>query len=137
MYEVSASERRPSTRLARTPAQVAGAARGDAARWSGAARSGDSLHILRAERKQGAPIERNSDRSMAPIFFDYERTPLGLKKVHIALDVQKWYDDFKKNFPILWEISEGAMKEIQHFAANPPDLTHMVHPIHPIRKITK
>lgn len=28
---------------------------------------------------------------MAPIFFDYERTPLGLKKVHIALDVFNSY----------------------------------------------
>lgn len=28
---------------------------------------------------------------MAPIFFDYERTPLGLKKVHIALDVFNTY----------------------------------------------
>nr|QGZ00476.1 glutathione S-transferase [Glyphodes pyloalis] len=117
--------------------------------------------------------------TMAPIFFDYERTPLGLKKVHIALDVfetylerldtshaaanhltiadfplinstmtleainfdftkynriHKWYNTFKQEYPQLWKISEGAMKEIQHFAANPPDLTHMDHPIHPIRK---
>lgn len=28
---------------------------------------------------------------MAPIFFDYERSPLGLKKVHIALDVFNTY----------------------------------------------
>lgn len=28
---------------------------------------------------------------MAPIFFDYERTPLGLKKVHMALDVYNTY----------------------------------------------
>lgn len=28
---------------------------------------------------------------MAPIFFAYERTPLGLKKVHIALDVYEAY----------------------------------------------
>lgn len=28
---------------------------------------------------------------MAPIFFDYERTPLGLKKVHIALDTFNTY----------------------------------------------
>ncbi|XP_063827577.1 glutathione S-transferase 1-1 [Ostrinia nubilalis] len=120
--------------------------------------------------------------TMAPIFFDYERTPLGLKKVHIALNVfetylerlgtshaaadhltiadfqlinstmtleaidfdfskykkiHKWYNDFKKDNPDLWKISEEAMKEIQHFAANPPDLTHMDHPIHPIRKINK
>ncbi|KAG6441744.1 hypothetical protein O3G_MSEX001955 [Manduca sexta] len=120
--------------------------------------------------------------TMAPIFFDYERTPLGLKKVHIALDVfetylnrfgkkyaaadhltiadfplinstmtleaigfdfskyakiHKWYNDFKRDYPELWRISEGAMKEIMEFAANPPDLTHMDHPIHPIRKINK
>lgn len=28
---------------------------------------------------------------MAPIFFAYERTPLGLKKVHIALNVYDTY----------------------------------------------
>lgn len=116
--------------------------------------------------------------TMAPIFFDYERTPLGLKKVHIALDVfetyltrsntkyaasdcltiadfqlinstmtleaigfdftkyskiSKWYSDFKTNYPELWKISADAMKEIQYFAANPPDLTHLNHPIHPAR----
>nr|WGO51748.1 glutathione S-transferase unclassified 1 [Ectropis grisescens] len=118
--------------------------------------------------------------TMAPIFFAYERTPLGLKKVHIALDVfntyltrqgtayaagdqltiadfqlintnmtleaigfdfskytkvQQWYENFKKNHPELWKISAEAMKEIQHFEANPPDLSHMDHPIHPIRKL--
>lgn len=31
---------------------------------------------------------------MAPIFFDYERTPLGLKKVHIALD---FFNTYLKN----------------------------------------
>ncbi|XP_072929344.1 glutathione S-transferase 1-1 [Epargyreus clarus] len=120
--------------------------------------------------------------TMAPIFYDYERTEMGLKKVHMALDVfetylkrlgtryaaadhltiadfqlvntnmtleaigfdfskytriQKWYNDFKQNYPKLWKISEDAMKEIQHFAANPPDLTHLNHPIHPARKINK
>ncbi|XP_013137799.1 PREDICTED: glutathione S-transferase 1-1 [Papilio polytes] len=120
--------------------------------------------------------------TMAPIFFDYQRTELGLKKVHMALDVfetylqrlgtkyaaadhltiadfqlinstmtleaidfdfskytkiYKWYNDFKSQYPELWKISEGAMKEIQYFAANPPDLTHLNHPIHPIRKINK
>ncbi|CAG9787347.1 unnamed protein product [Diatraea saccharalis] len=120
--------------------------------------------------------------TMAPIFYDYERTPLGLKKVHMALDVfetylerlgysyaaaehltiadfqlintnmtleainfdfsqykrmNKWYNDFKKNYPDLWKISADAMKEIQHFAANPPDLSHLNHPIHPARKANK
>lgn len=28
---------------------------------------------------------------MAPIFFDYERTPLGLKKMKIALDIFNKY----------------------------------------------
>ncbi|XP_077297646.1 glutathione S-transferase 1-like [Arctopsyche grandis] len=32
-----------------------------------------------------------SEYTMAPIFFDYQRTPLGLKKVHIALDVFNTY----------------------------------------------
>lgn len=50
------------------------------------------------------------------------------------LQVQNWYNEFKRNYPELWKISEGAMKEIQHFAANPPDLTHLNHPIHPARK---
>lgn len=30
---------------------------------------------------------------MAPIFYDYERTPLGLKKVHMALNVYETYLD--------------------------------------------
>ncbi|XP_059053533.1 glutathione S-transferase 1-1 [Achroia grisella] len=120
--------------------------------------------------------------TMAPIFFDYERTPLGLKKIHIELDVfetylerlgtshaaanhvtiadfplinsimtleaidfdfskykriSKWYNDFKQNYPDLWKISEDAMKIIQHFAANPPDLSKLNHPIHPIRNVKK
>ncbi|XP_045767632.1 glutathione S-transferase 1-1-like isoform X1 [Maniola jurtina] len=120
--------------------------------------------------------------TMAPVFFDYERTEFGLKKVHMALDVletyfersgtsyaaanhltiadfplintnmtmeaigldfskykriSKWYNDFKKNYPELWKISEGAMKEVQYFMENPPDLTHLNHPIHPARKIKK
>ncbi|XP_025832350.1 glutathione S-transferase 1-1 [Agrilus planipennis] len=32
-----------------------------------------------------------SEYVMAPIFFAYERTPLGLKKIHIALDVLNTY----------------------------------------------
>ncbi|XP_023943781.1 glutathione S-transferase 1-1 [Bicyclus anynana] len=120
--------------------------------------------------------------TMAPVFYDYERTDLGLKKVHMALDVletyferlgtsyaaanhltiadfplinttmtmeaidfdfskykkvSKWYSDFKNNHPELWKISEGAMKEVQYFVKNPPDLTHLNHPIHPARKIAK
>ncbi|CAG4934123.1 unnamed protein product [Parnassius apollo] len=120
--------------------------------------------------------------TMAPIFFDYERTELGLKKVHMALEVfnmyldrvgtdyaagshltiadfplvnstmtleaigfdftkykmvHKWYNHFKQQHPELWKISDVAMKEIQHFAANPPDLSNLNHPIHPIRKINK
>lgn len=120
--------------------------------------------------------------ALAPIFFDYERTPLSLKKVHIGLDVfntylerlgkayaaadhltiadfplinatmslevigfdfskytkvTQWYNNFKKNHPDLWKISEAGMKELKHFAANPPDLSHMKHPIHPIRAVKK
>ncbi|XP_058837625.1 glutathione S-transferase 1-1 isoform X2 [Topomyia yanbarensis] len=116
---------------------------------------------------------------MAPIFFDYERTPMGLKKLHIALEafetymsrlgtqfvagncltiadfplitsvmcleaigfninkyslVNKWYLNFKQQFPDLWTISETGMNEIAEFEKNPPDLTGMVHPIHPIKK---
>ncbi|GBP31492.1 Glutathione S-transferase 1-1 [Eumeta japonica] len=119
---------------------------------------------------------------MAPIFFAYERTPIGLKKVHMSLDVfetylsrlgrrwaaddhitiadfplinstmtleaigfdfsqykkvSKWYTDFKETYPELWKISKDAMKEIQHFAANPPDLSKLNHPIHPIRDVKK
>lgn len=116
---------------------------------------------------------------MAPIFFAYERTPLGLKKTHIALKnfetylqrqgtkyaagdhitiadfqlvtatmcleainfdisayplIQKWYATYKKEYPELWEIVAGGMKEIAEFEKNPPDLSHMDHPIHPVRK---
>ncbi|XP_069357527.1 glutathione S-transferase 1-1 isoform X2 [Maniola hyperantus] len=117
-----------------------------------------------------------------PVFFDYERTELGLKKIYMALDVLEeyflrsgtryaaadhltiadfplfnanmtmeamgldfskyirishWYNNFKNDYPELWKISEGAMKELQYLSANPPDLTHLNHPIHPMRKIKK
>lgn len=48
--------------------------------------------------------------------------------------VAKWYATFKAEYPELWAITEGGMKEISAFEKNPPDLSHMVHPIHPIRK---
>jgi glutathione S-transferase len=116
---------------------------------------------------------------MAPIFFDYQRTPLGLKKTKIALDifntylqrensvyaagndltiadfplitatmcleaidfkldawpyVAKWYENFKREHPDLWEIAAGGMREISYFEKHPPDLSGMDHPIHPVRK---
>ncbi|VVC90671.1 unnamed protein product [Leptidea sinapis] len=54
-----------------------------------------------------------------------------------AYTIYEWYSNFKKDNPDLWKISEDAMKEIKHFIANPPDLTHLNHPIHPARKIKK
>nr|QWV59564.1 glutathione S-transferase [Lasioderma serricorne] len=120
-----------------------------------------------------------SEYVMAPIFFDYQRTPLALKKTHIALNnfntylkrlgkkyaasdnvtiadfqlvtatmcleainfdfnayplIVRWYSTFKKEYPDLWKIVEGGMKEISAFEKNPPDLSHMEHPIHPVRK---
>ncbi|XP_019874038.1 glutathione S-transferase 1-1 [Aethina tumida] len=119
-----------------------------------------------------------SEHVMAPIFFKYQRTPLSLKKTHIALDnfntylkrlgtkyaagdkitiadfqlatatmcleainfdfskydlVTKWYQTYKKEYPELWAIVEGGMKEISEFEKNPPDLSHMDHPIHPTK----
>ncbi|CAG9133538.1 hypothetical protein JYU34_004460 [Plutella xylostella] len=116
--------------------------------------------------------------TLAPIFFDYERSSLGLKKVHLVLEVfdtylarlgarhaaadhltiadfplvnstmtleainvdfskyervHKWYNDFKRNYPDLWKISEDAMKELKQFSAHPPDLSNLNHPFHPIR----
>ncbi|XP_030760482.1 glutathione S-transferase 1 isoform X1 [Sitophilus oryzae] len=123
-----------------------------------------------------------SEYVMAPIFFDYQRTPLGLRKTTIALDnfntylkrtrtkyaatnnitiadfqlvtatmcleainfdisdytfVKTWYANYKEEYPELWKLVEGGMKEISAFEKNPPDLSHMVHPIHPVRKQTK
>jgi glutathione S-transferase len=119
---------------------------------------------------------------MAPIFFDYPRSAVGLKKMHISLEVfeeylaredkkfvagdnltiadfplinsvmcleainfpfdkftrvKSWYENFKQEFPELWEIADGAMKEIAFFEKNPPDLSDMNHPIHPIKKVKK
>lgn len=116
---------------------------------------------------------------MAPIFFDYPRSEMGLKKVHIALAtfekyltisqtkyaaadtvtladfalasatlclegidfslneyqlIKKWYETFKREYPNLWAIGAGGMKEIAEFNKNPPNLSHMNHPIHPVRK---
>ncbi|XP_043268480.1 glutathione S-transferase 1 [Venturia canescens] len=123
-----------------------------------------------------------SEYVMAPIFFDYERTPLALKKLKMALDVfetylerektrfaasndltladfplitatmcleaidfsleswplvKKWYENFKADYPELWEIAAAGMREISEFEKNPPDLSHMEHPIHPVRKVAK
>ncbi|XP_034660818.1 glutathione S-transferase 1-1 isoform X2 [Drosophila subobscura] len=123
-----------------------------------------------------API---SAHSMAPIFFDYERTPMSLKKVQNALEVfetylerlgskyaagddvtiadfalisaticleaidfdlspyplvNKWYNNFKEEYPQLWEIANSGMQEINAFEHNPPDLSEMEHPFHPTRK---
>ncbi|SPP86436.1 uncharacterized protein LOC117588487 [Drosophila guanche] len=123
-----------------------------------------------------API---SAHSMAPIFFDYERTPMSLKKVKNALEVfetylerlgskyaagddvtiadfslisaticleaidfdlspyplvNKWYNNFKEEYPQLWEIANSGMQEINAFEHNPPDLSEMEHPFHPTRK---
>ncbi|KAJ9576861.1 hypothetical protein L9F63_006560, partial [Diploptera punctata] len=120
-----------------------------------------------------------SEYVMAPIFFAYERTPLGLKKVNIGLSVfetllerqgtnfaasavftivnfyflsatlcleaigfgleayprvTKWYSNFKKDYPELWEVVEPGMKEIQEFNMNPPDLSSLKHPLHPTKK---
>ncbi|XP_029161685.1 glutathione S-transferase 1 [Nylanderia fulva] len=115
---------------------------------------------------------------MAPIFYDYQRTHLGLKKMKIALDifntylqrenfelaagndltiadfplitatmcleaidfkldawpyVAKWYENFKRKFPDLWEIAASGMREISHFEKH-PYLSSVDHPIHPVRK---
>lgn len=47
--------------------------------------------------------------------------------------VQKWYDNYKQEYPELWTVVEVGLKEINAFEKNPPDLSHMVHPIHPVR----
>lgn len=48
--------------------------------------------------------------------------------------VKKWYDNYKKENPELWQVVQEGMKEIAEFERNPPDLSHMDHPIHPIRR---
>nr|CAI5869957.1 unnamed protein product [Callosobruchus analis] len=62
--------------------------------------------------------------SVIAINFDISGYPL----------VKKWYETYKKEYPDLWKIVEGGMKEIAEFEKNPPDLSHMEHPIHPVRK---
>ncbi|KYM93299.1 Glutathione S-transferase 1-1 [Atta colombica] len=121
-----------------------------------------------------------SEYTLAPIFYDYQRSPLSLKKTKIALDifntylqrenseyaagnsltiadfplitatmcleaidfkldawpyVMKWYDNFKRKHPDLWEIAANGMREISYFEKHPPVLD-MNHPIHPVRKST-
>lgn len=117
---------------------------------------------------------------LAPIFYDYPRESMGLKKVNISLQtfetylkqlntkyaagnnltiadfplitatmclevikfnlkeyerINAWYETFKKEYPELWEVAAGGLKELIEFENNPPDLTGMNHPIHPIRKL--
>ncbi|KAK9305137.1 hypothetical protein QLX08_003804 [Tetragonisca angustula] len=116
---------------------------------------------------------------VAPMFYDYKRTPLGLKKITIALDVfntylqrenteyaasntltiadfplitatmcleaidfklnawpyvEKWYNNFKRKHPELWEIAEGGMRILSDCEKNPPEVSMGQHPIHPLRK---
>ncbi|CAH0552740.1 unnamed protein product [Brassicogethes aeneus] len=47
--------------------------------------------------------------------------------------VKQWYETYKKEYPELWAIVKGGMKEITEFEKNPPDLSHMDHPIHPTK----
>ncbi|XP_017885719.1 glutathione S-transferase 1-1-like [Ceratina calcarata] len=49
--------------------------------------------------------------------------------------VEKWYNNFKRKHPDLWEIAEDGMKVLIYLSNNPPDLSHLNHPIHPARKI--
>lgn len=51
--------------------------------------------------------------------------------------VKHWYENFKDDFPNIWEIGKVGMREIEVFEHNPPDLSHMNHPFHPTRKITQ
>lgn len=48
--------------------------------------------------------------------------------------VQKWYDTFKTEYPSLWTIAEGALKELKYFNEIPPKFPHLQHPVHPVRK---
>lgn len=61
-----------------------------------------------------------------------------LEAIDFELDawprVAKWYDNFKKKHPELWEIAQEVMREISYFEKHPPDLSGMDHPIHPVRK---
>ncbi|XP_059610053.1 glutathione S-transferase 1-1 [Phlebotomus argentipes] len=62
----------------------------------------------------------------------------GLEAINFSLDeypvLKNWYETFKKEYPDLWAIAEGGMKELAAFEKNPPDLSHINHPIHPVRK---
>lgn len=51
------------------------------------------------------------------------------------LQIHNWYNNFKRNYPDLWEITEDAIKVIKYFIANPPDLSHLNHPIYQARQI--
>lgn len=117
-----------------------------------------------------------------PMFFDYQRSERGMKKVlqglvafeeylkrigkrfvagdnltiaDIALVcavsnleaieynlnkfplIEKWYANFKSDYPELWVIGESSMKEMAFSENNTPDLSGMVHPIHPMKKLTE
>ncbi|KAL0112353.1 hypothetical protein PUN28_011997 [Cardiocondyla obscurior] len=120
-----------------------------------------------------------SEHTLLPMFFDYQRTPLSLKKTKIALDifntylqrenseyaagnnltiadfplitatmcleaidfnldpwplVAKWYDNYKRKHPDLWQIAEGGLRDLSYCEKHPPNIPY--HPIHPVRKNT-
>lgn len=120
--------------------------------------------------------------TLAPIFFEYPRSPEGLKRVNVALGVfeeylrrvgkkyvvadhvtiadfslitsiscleaikvpfgnftliSRWYETFKRENPSEWAVAEEAMKIIEDFEKNPPDLSKLNHPVHPVRKAAK
>ncbi|KAG8299051.1 glutathione S-transferase 1-like [Homalodisca vitripennis] len=48
--------------------------------------------------------------------------------------ITKWYNTFKQEFPELWTIAEGGMKELNKYNSNIPLFPLLDHPIHPVRK---
>ena len=45
--------------------------------------------------------------------------------------VKSWYENFTKEYPELWSLAEGGLKELEQFEKNPPDLSSIQHPLHP------
>lgn len=45
-----------------------------------------------------------------------------------------WYENFKKENPVVWAVADEAMKVIQDIEKNPPDLSKLNHPLFPVRK---
>ncbi|GLG96647.1 Delta glutathione S-transferase [Gryllus bimaculatus] len=87
-------------------------------------------------QRQGAKFSAGDSLTIAD--FALVAATMCLEAVEFDLsnypNIVQWYNNFKREYPKLWAISEKAMLELHEFYKNPPNLSEMKHPYHPVRK---